>query len=452
MAFKLKASWPVLYTALFILFIAEAFTRSRGLLVTEGVLVILCLAVSLPSARMMFRVISLLFLAAGIGCVLWSGGGITLLLENMSSNVMLFSLLYALPFINRVIVVGGYGRQLSRWVNARSSNMGHLFARSAIVSYVLSLFLFLASIPLVYFVLDKHFHNMNSGVKKRFMSMSILRSFGAIGLWSPVEPIVAMASLLTGAAYFQLLPAMLGISLFLLAASAVLGYFRFRSIPLKEEPAAPDRLPDISKFFSLFAGLTLLIASAYGLQSLLKLSFFEAMTLVIIPFSYLWAAALRRLGRFAAASRAQWKPSLSGLPNLLVLFLSFGFFNKAVAATPLLVRVADSIQGIAHTPALLFLFILAVCLPLPILGVHPYVIMGLFGVVLQPIMDEINPVAVAVVLITSCAASAVMGTYNTTVTIMSGLIHVNPYRITWWNAGFGLLFGLAGFAAGLLLL
>lgn len=66
----------------------------------------------------------------------------------MTSNVMLISLLYMLPFVNHVIRIGGYDRHMSRWLNVRrKGHVGHLYARSLVVSYLLCLFLFFAALP-----------------------------------------------------------------------------------------------------------------------------------------------------------------------------------------------------------------------------------------------------------------------------------------------------------------
>jgi hypothetical protein len=258
--------------------------------------------------------------------------------------------------------------------------------------------------------------------------------------------------ILTGATYFAMLPFLLGISLFVLLVGGIWGRLQFRTIPLKTVQGSEGKRPSISKFASLFAGLALLITSAHLLQTLLNISFFEAMTFVLLPFSAAWALALGRFRRFAAATRIQWKRGLADLPNLIVLFLSFGLFNKTITETPLLSILSGPVQVIAEQPLFLYLFILAVGLILPVLGIHPYVTMGLFGVVLQPVLDHINPVSVAVVLITSCVTSSVIGAFSTTLTLQSGLLNINPYRITWWNFGFAVVFGLTGVAVGLMLL
>lgn len=449
---KVKAVWPLLYSSLFIVFAIEVLSGWKGLVRAEGVLALLCFAASLPAARSMFRWISCLFLGAGILCLLWTGQGFGVFMDHMASNVVLFALLFVLPFINRVIRVGGYDKHLSRWLNASSGSTSKLFFRSTVVSYVLSLFLFLAAIPLVHGVLSKHLHGLGPEARNRFMSRSILRGYGMVAVWSPVEPLVAMAAGLTGASYLSLLPPLLGVSLFLLAAGAVWGRLQIGRLPLPPSSHPQGPPPSKRKFGMLFAGLALLIALASWMQASTGMTFFEALTLIIVPFSALWALAMGRLRRFAAATRIEWTRELGTLPNMLVLFLAFGFFNQAVAGTPLLEMVSAPLQAVAAQPVMLYLSIFAACIVFPMAGIHPFITMGLFGVMLQPLLGTLNPVSVAVVLITCCITSCLIGAFSTSLALMSGQIGVNPYRITGWNIGFALFFGLAGVGMGLLLL
>ncbi|TDG00925.1 hypothetical protein E1757_00240 [Paenibacillus piri] len=448
----MNASRPFLFTLLVVSFVLQTLTGWQWLLGVEGTLALLSLLVSLHAARRMFQIVAAIFLTAGMFCVVWAGVPLARFPYLMTSNVMLISLLYMLPFINRVIRIGGYDRHLSRWLNIRSGHLGHLYIRSLAVSYLLSLFLFFAAIPLLYRVLSKHLQGQDKHRVNRFMSMSILRGFGIVAVWSPVEPLVATAVLITGVSYLSLLPWMLGLSAILLAAGSLWG-LQFRKIPLNhQDDGTPQLAPSWSKTGAFLLALVLLIGSAFALQTVLGISFFAAMTFALLPFSLLWAVILRRFNRFISTSRKQWKHNVNDLRHLLVLFLSFGFFNSAVSKTHLFQLMEGPVQAISQWPALLFVFILAACLILPVIGVHPLVVMSLFGFFLQPILQIMNPLSIAILLITACLCSSFMGTFNSTVTIMSGLLQVNPYRITMWNLGFGLVFGGIGVIAALCLL
>ncbi|MDW2799443.1 hypothetical protein RZO55_17860, partial [Clostridium boliviensis] len=74
------------------------------------------------------------------------------------------------------------------------------------------------------------------------------------------------------------------------------------------------------------------------------------------------------------------------------------------------------------------------------------------GVFIQPFLDSLSPLSMAIVLVTSSVAPDVAGPYNTTVILLSERLVLSPYRISRWNWGFSLAFGGAGVGLGYLLL
>ncbi|WP_311764854.1 hypothetical protein [Paenibacillus agricola] len=449
--FRIQTARPLLYTLLVASFIIQTLTGLQWVQFIEGILALICFFISIRDARGMFQIAAIVFITAGIACMIWGQIPLSQLPLLMTSNVMLISLLYMLPFINRVIRVGGYDRHLSRWLHVKSGNLGNLYVRSLAVSYLLSLFLFFAALPLLHRVLSKHLQHQEQELKNRFLGISILRGFGIVALWSPVEPLVATAVVLTGVSYMSLLPWMFGLSLVLLAAGSLWG-LSFRHVTLATTQGTEPKAPSWSKTITFLFALVLLITIAFGLQAVMQISFFAAMTFLLLPFSLIWAITLRRFNRYIGSIRLHGKESIDGLRHLLVLFLSFGFFNSAVTQSPLFHLVEGYVQAIAHFPALLLICIFLACFLLPVAGIHPLVVMGLIGFMLQPILAIMNPLSIAIVLISSCLSASFMGTFNTTVTIMSGLLRVNPFRITIWNFGYGLVFGGIGVIVGLLLL
>jgi hypothetical protein len=446
---------PFIITLFVIIFIIETLFGIKELEPVEGLLAVLALLLSFRDTRRMFQFISLLFIAVAMICALWGNVPLAQLPAMFATNAMLISLLYMLPYINLAMRLGGYDRHLSRFLQERSTNLGQLYVRSVLVSYVLSVFLFFATLPLMYRVLNKNFKKDSTGedpaLAKRFIGMTVLRGFAAVSIWSPIEPLVAMSLALTGVSYLTLFPWLLSISLAVLFIGT-LWCLPFRRIAIEPHYGEASKPPSYSKAFSLLLALFLLIGAAELLRLSTDMSFFETMTLMLLPFSLLWAASLKRFRRFAGVTRRQWKENADNVRHLLVLFVSFGFFNSAVAKSPLLDIMGGPIQWLSAWPAMLLLSMFLVSYALPIIGIHPFVTIGILGVFVQTILATVNPMSVALVLITGALTSASMGAFNSTVTIMSRILKVNPYRITAWNAGFGFLIGAVGYVAALLLL
>src|SRR5690606_11167285 len=116
----------------------------------------------------------------------------------------------------------------------------------------------------------------------------------------------------------------------------------------------------------------------------------------------------------------------------------------------------DGLQSLLHRvedmPLLLFLTIQLFMLGMTFLGISTLVSLSLVGVFIQPLLESIHPLSVAVVLVTSSVAPDVAGPYNSTVMLMSERTGISPSRICRWNLGFSLVFGGLGVGLAYMLL
>src|SRR5262249_25503758 len=156
--------------------------------------------------------------------------------------------------------------------------------------------------------------------------------------------------------YGKLFPLMFGLSLVLLTLGSLRG-LAYRQSGAMEAAAASSTLatpkpPSLRHTFQFLIALVFLMGTAFLVYSTFAISFFSAMTLILLPFSILWAVMNRRFGRFVKISRKKWRESTDGLRHLLVLFLSFGFFNLTIAKTPIFTWLSGPVQAISAWPLL----------------------------------------------------------------------------------------------------
>ncbi|MCA1010180.1 hypothetical protein [Halobacillus halophilus] len=243
-------------------------------------------------------------------------------------------------------------------------------------------------------------------------------------------------------------------SISLLLIDWCIGWFTYR----KEVYEAPETSSDISgrqlvvKVSYLLGMLFLFILLAFGVQKLLNITYFNAVILFILPFTLIWALTIKQLKEFMSYNKKYWVPQVNGLQNLMLLFISLGFFSEMFEQTKMIHMIQTPLLHLSTLPLLLFIAIQLVSLLFSLIGIHPLVTISLMGTLIQPLLTELNPLSLAIVLLTSTLASDAAGTFNTTVTIMSQLTGRNPYRITKWNIGFAIWFGTAGSLLGWLLL
>src|SRR5690625_3184732 len=386
-------------------FFVSLFTSLHWVEYTLGVLAITSILLSFHAARTLFKVMGCLFVIAGTALMINSGIPWHDLPLYMNSTALLISLLYVLPFINHVIKIGHYDRQINRLLQLRFKDMGQLYFRSLLVSYVLSLFLFFAAIRIVFDVMKKHVAHLNHQLGSQFVGNAILRAFGLAMIWSPVEIMIAMTSEMTGAQYLTMLPWFMLLS-FSMVLIEMWRSRRYASLPLpahlKDESTERQHTKRevekiIKQMVHLIAGLLIFIVIAATVHVTTNLSFFGAVAIIIVPFSILWAFMLKRPRLFARYTLLSWHNQILSLQNFIVLFLTLGFFNEMVKASFLSDLIQGVFPGMTDLTLSLFITIQAAALLLPFVGFHPLITLSLIGVFIQPFLPYVNPNSIAIV-------------------------------------------------------
>ncbi|ASF38398.1 hypothetical protein CEH05_04405 [Halobacillus halophilus] len=443
-----------LYTSFILLYLISLFMDNYYLTYLLGCTALVIIPVSFKGASRTFQIISTIFVFAGILIFSFSGENWLTLPLHFTSTALLLSLLYFLPFINNLMVVGKYDEELQNLLQLRTKHLGQLYYRSSLIAYILCLFVFFSAITIVQGVVKDSAQKLSKSRLDPFSSQSILRSFALANVWSPIEIFIALTVTITGVAYFELLPWALFFSISLLLIDWCIGWFTYRQ-KIYEAPETSSETSGsqlMGKVSYLLGMLFLFIFLAFGVQKLLSITYFNAVILLILPFTLLWALTIKQLKEFISYNKKTWVPQVNGLQNLMLLFISLGFFSEMFEQTTMINMIQTPLLQLSSLPLLLFIAIQLVSLLFSLIGIHPLVTISLMGTLIQPLLTELNPLSLAIVLLTSTLASDAAGTFNTTVTIMSQLTGRNPYRITKWNIGFAIWFGTAGSLLGWMLL
>ncbi|MFC7061873.1 hypothetical protein [Halobacillus seohaensis] len=202
----------------------------------------------------------------------------------------------------------------------------------------------------------------------------------------------------------------------------------------------------------LFSMLFILILIAFFVEKWLALSYFNAVIITIPFFTLIWSVAIKQFKSFISYNAKVWVTQVNGLQNLMLLFLSLGFFSMMFENTSIIQTLQEPLLLLTSVPLVIFIAIQVISLTFSLIGIHPLVTISLMGTLIQPLLTELNPLSLAIVLLTSTLASDAAGTFNTTISIMSQITKRNPYRVTLWNLLFAIWFGLAGSLLGWLLL
>ncbi|WP_124220571.1 hypothetical protein [Aquisalibacillus elongatus] len=433
-----------LYTSFVALYVVNLFFENHTIMLIQGWIGVAALLVSIFGSNRIYQVIGLAFLGISTIMIFLYDIPFSEIPIYFTSMGLLIALLYIIPFINHYMIVGGYDQSLFKLLQTNTPNLGKFYIKSYLTSYVLTIFIFISTIPLVYQLIKSKTANFSDHITLQFATRGILRPFAAANTWSPIEVYIALVVAYTGSSYLVLMPILLGFSLTMLLIDTTLGYFKFKSYKLEE--ANPDSTNDRSTrhFLSLAAFLALFIAVAASIHLITGLEFFDSIILIIIPYTMLWALITKKFRTFIRYNQKVWGEHIFTMQNFMMLLLPVGVFNEVVSDTPIFIQAMESFAWLENTPLLLFIFIQLSSMFLAFVGFHPLVTLSLQGLFVTPFLDTISPVSISIVMIISVIANDMTGTFNIPITMLNQYFKRNPYQLTLWNIGYALTFGGVG--------
>ncbi|PYZ91706.1 hypothetical protein CR194_18960 [Salipaludibacillus keqinensis] len=444
------------YSGVLGLYIINLFLEKIWLAHTVGFLAMVMLAVSFGRASKLFRILGSAFIVSGLIMYISSGLPFYRLPLFLTSNMPLLAFLMLLPWINSVVHVGKYDQQINGLMKENVDNLGSLYYRSLFTTYILMTFLNLSAVNLSQGVLLKSMKNVNKTVRDIFISKTTVRAFALALIWSPMEVIVAITVDATGVSYLTYLPWLVFISFIALALDAFVGRYRFKGVPF--EAADPSTAPPVplkkivQQILKLFFALSLFLTTVLTISRLFDLNFILAVTLVILPFSSLWAILIKRWYLFRVFGFEVWKARTNHMQNFVILFISLAFFTNSLSETGMVDYVQRPFLMFNDYPVVILTLILVTYLLMAMIGVHPIGTIAILLEVLTPLFDVFNPAGIGIVLIVGALATASSGTYGVTVTMTSMNTQQNPYRITLRNLPFTLFFGSIGILIALIII
>ncbi|WP_158737356.1 hypothetical protein [Alteribacillus sp. YIM 98480] len=441
------------YTMYVFLYVIHIFIENNSLLYGIGLLGIAAFFISFYGASRTYQVLAAVFFSVSVFLFLVYNLPIKDVPFYFTSMGLLLSLLYMIPLINHFMIVGRYERSLYRLLQSNTADLAQFYRRTSFTHYVLGLFIFLSAIPIVYRFVEKRLNGFSQDVFHRFATQSMLRSFASVNVWSPIEVYIALVLGITSVSYLSILPWLFGFSILMLMLDWLLaGKYRKYSIVNETGPKRFITKKEGRKLVTMVLFLVLFISTASMVHLLIGIDFFEAIIIVIFPYTFIWAAGIKRMRTFRRYNILTWPRQINTMQNFMLLFLTLGLFNEIVEQTNIFAAVRASMTGIGETPILLLLLLQLSALGLACAGVHPLVTISMQGLFVEPFLQEINPLSIAIVMITATLANDAAGTFNVPITMMSQYMKRQPYQLTLWNLPFALMFGGTGVVIAYLLL
>lgn len=446
---------PTLLLSAIVLYLLSSVFDAPIAVPLISILCISIIATHFGDVKRFVKILASLFVGVGVMMLMKSGSSWESYLFGFGKMLNLLSLFVLLPLVALPIELGQYAIGVQRLIQQRIRRSGSLYMMTSSLSYILSSFMNLATLPMVYYTIRPSVDLFPIKEKERFMSRAITHGFSMPVIWTPIAPIVGIVVEMTNVSWTSILPTLIVVSIFGLMLNWVLGaraatkHQREEGYPSQDQvqksrSEVAASLDEQSKNLNsrnpihilvailLFNGLIMLIEkySAYD--------FLLVVTMMVVPFSLLWSVFLGKGKDFWMKSKQVLPAQLQKMKDQFVLFLSAGFFLGAMqvsgAGHTFNLWMTDLIQLVGS-----FVFVLLIPLiplALAFTGLHPAVGLALVAESLNPQLLGISPQIIAIAMLTGASTAFLMGPFNATIGIMSNMIGETPHRVSNWNAPF----------------
>lgn len=445
----------VFYSFVFIVHLINVFIVSKSLTYFLGILTVFMLVLSFPGASRLFKILGSSFLAIGVYLYYTTGQSFLYIPNLLVSNLSLLTLLAMLPWMNSVVRSGRFDRSINALLKVNVSDLGKLYPRSSLTTHTLAAFLNLPAATISQDVLKVNLSSLDKKLRNTFISTATLRGYSLALLWSPLEIMVAVSIFTTGVDYVSLLPWLLLTAVITFVFDSLWGRVYFKKYAYKNIKNHGHHLnvkKITNKVFHLVISLNIFLTLVIVLGNLFELDFILTVTLLIFPFALLWAIFMKRVHSFWVIGWNTWKEKTNSMQNFIVLFISLSLFSNSLNDTSVLNFIQQPLLIVSEYPFILLFLLQAIFVILSMFGVHPIATVGILTGILTPLLEIINPISIAIVLITGSVATFTVGTYGLLVTLTSVSLEQSPYRITAKNMPFAIFIGIVGTLIAYLLL
>ncbi|NSL53097.1 hypothetical protein [Calidifontibacillus erzurumensis] len=421
------------------------------------VLPVLCLIIVLSTilyVKTFVKILGSFFLLIGVLLLYTSGASLESYLLSFGPMLNLLTLFSIIPILAIPIQIGNYSSGIQELVNRKVKNTGHLYMLTSGISYFLSIFMNLATLPMTYHSMKPALQVFSLKNAGRFMSRAITRGFAMPLIWAPVTPILGIVIEMTGVSWSGMLPYLLPLSIagllldWLLAKKAASnsGSAKLKSFQSTNEIAATaeesEKIKSPKRIIQILIAIFIFNICIAIVDRIFHFNFIILVALLVMPFAFCWSLMLKKGKEFLAGLKHHVNSYMYKMSDQFFIFLSAGFFISAMQFSGVDHRLNEifvKFQGIIGIE--LFLLVIPVIpLILAFTGLHPAVALALLAETLDPAHLGISPQILTVSMLSGAVSAFLMGPYNATIGLMSGIINENPFKISNWNAVFTILY------------
>lgn len=421
----------------------------------DFLLSILCIIVVFTTmfrVKRFVKILGTIFLLLGFSLLLISDAHSYEYVTSFGPMLDLITMFTLLPILGIPIMVGSYSDEIQALIYKKVKTFGQLYMMTSGLSYVLSIFMNLAAMPMVYHSISPSLDGRDVKNKAQFMSKAITHGYAMPLMWAPVTPIVGIVISVTEVNWLSIILYILPLSIFGLALDWYLGTRGDKrgflvgtssrisgnetAATIEKEPVSLRRV-----FHIVFAILIFNIAISIA-EFQLPYSFLILVSLLVIPFAFTWSLLLDKRREFHQSLKSHFSFFSTRMQDQFFIYLSAGFFISTINISHTNVLLNDVISQVKVFIGAEAFIILLPLIPLmfAFIGLHPAVTVALMAEALNPSTLGISPIILTVAMLAGAVSAFLMGPYNATIGLMSSIVKVDSFKVSRWNRNYTVLY------------
>ncbi|MEX2416383.1 MAG: hypothetical protein WD424_09585 [Paenibacillaceae bacterium] len=444
-----------LFLIAIVAYLCSAAYPSRFMDWVVSILCILVVIVVINSVKRFVQVLGTVFLVIGITLLVGYGAPWTKFVLGFGPMLNILSLFALITLLALPIELGQYAIRVQMMIRSKVNYPGILYSLTSFLSYILSSFMNLATLPMIYHLIRPSLDSYPIEHKERFMSRAITHGHSLTAVWTPAAPIVGIIIEMTGVRWSSIIVILIPFSLLGLLLDWSMGMWRTNRrqqriglAVIEEMSAAREEslglvIENLKKVKSnhpiqIFVAILVFNGAIFVLEKNTDFSFLLLVSLTVIPFAFIWSIMLGKGKAFIVSARKVLPEHLLKMKDLFFVFLSAGFMISAIQSTEAGHVINEGILAVRNWVGtdVFLLLIPLIPLGLAFLGLHPAVGLALAAESLNPAALGISVELTAIAMLTGAVSAFMMGPYNATAGLMSTLVGESPYRVSKWNAPF----------------
>ena len=411
-----------------------------------ALLVLIC---AIPKQSPGFRKITLIFLCVGSAGLVGGGAPLTIWLQSAASMTSIIAILMVMQLFTVPIETGDYHQTIEYWLTRTFTKEASLFFFTMLATHVFASFLLFGTVPVMVSLFAKTLKK-NVSHYERFISAAVARGYALVVFWAPGAVNLFLVMQATGTQWTELcVPGLL-----LAGIGMITSYFFERWAHFGDRPIVA----------SLVQGQTITSAEARRktihiilvvLGLILSTVLFERLhmgtnatriLLAAVMVASAWLLLYRNDAKLPLVLKMYWQIGIMKAVDLSVLFIAMGLFAGAVDSSGILLYLQPVLQQFVTKLGLFsLLFIPVLMIVLAVIGIHPFILILMFGKIFTALQLPVAQVSLALCLALGGSVSFIVSPFGGITLMLAKFVGAKTIDITvQWNLAFSAVFLIEG--------